>query len=227
MNSSRCRGSSGRTRWKTACCADARSFINPIPHVSFVHGADRVEYLRAPQGGAGLQPAVRGHRIHRRPRRVRPPAAADGRQARLLRPGRPELDPGRHRHRLRLAVQAADRLRRAQRHRRRCSATRSATCDSESDGTWTVKVRNRRTGDTRKINARFVFVGAGGDALPLLQKSGINGGEGLRRVPGRRKVPAHVEPGADRGAPGQGVRLPAARRAADVGAAPGRPDHQR
>ena len=25
---------------------DARTFINPIPHVSFVHGADRVDYLR-------------------------------------------------------------------------------------------------------------------------------------------------------------------------------------
>src|SRR4051794_6617909 len=25
---------------------DPRSFINPVPHVSFVHGADRVDYLR-------------------------------------------------------------------------------------------------------------------------------------------------------------------------------------
>ena len=25
---------------------DVRSFINPVPHVSFVHGADRVDYLR-------------------------------------------------------------------------------------------------------------------------------------------------------------------------------------
>jgi malate dehydrogenase (quinone) len=43
----------------------------------------------------------------------------------------------------------------------------------ESDGSWTLKVVNRRTRDQRKINAKFVFVGAGGGALPLLQKSGI------------------------------------------------------
>ena len=53
----------------------------------------------------------------------------------------------------------------------------------ESDGTWTVKVRNRRTGDVRRINTRFVFVGAGGDALSLLQKSGINEAKGYGGFP--------------------------------------------
>lgn len=36
-----------------------------------------------------------------------------------------------------------------------------------------MKVRNNRTGLRRTINANFVFIGAGGEALPLLQKSGI------------------------------------------------------
>ena len=67
---------------------DVRSFLNPIPHVSFVHGAANVEYLRGPPRRAGDQPAVRHDGVHRRPRRVRPPAAADGRQARLHRAGR-------------------------------------------------------------------------------------------------------------------------------------------
>src|SRR5262249_15988867 len=43
----------------------------------------------------------------------------------------------------------------------------------ERDGTWTLAIHNRRTGANRKLNARFVFIGAGGGALPLLQKSGI------------------------------------------------------
>jgi malate dehydrogenase (quinone) len=43
----------------------------------------------------------------------------------------------------------------------------------ESDGTWTVKVLNRRNRAERKINAKFVFVGAGGYTLPLLQRAGI------------------------------------------------------
>ena len=62
-------------------------------------------------------------------------------------------------------------------------------------------------GDKRKLNAEFVFVGAGGGALPLLQKVGHPGGQGVRRVPDRRPVPAHRQPGAGRRAPGQGVRI--------------------
>ena len=53
----------------------------------------------------------------------------------------------------------------------------------ESDGSWTVKIVNRRTGDKRKLNAKFVFVGAGGGALPLLQKSGIAEAKGLGGFP--------------------------------------------
>ena len=53
----------------------------------------------------------------------------------------------------------------------------------ESDGSWTLKVRNRRTGAVRRINARFVFVGAGGDALHLLQKSGIKESKGYGGFP--------------------------------------------
>ena len=38
---------------------------------------------------------------------------------------------------------------------------------------WKIKVKNVHTGDTSVVRANFVFVGAGGMALPLLQKSGI------------------------------------------------------
>jgi len=54
----------------------------------------------------------------------------------------------------------------------------------ESDGTWTVKVKdrlNRNHGST--IRAKFVFLGAGGGALNLLQKSGIKEGKGFGGFP--------------------------------------------
>ncbi len=41
------------------------------------------------------------------------------------------------------------------------------------DGTWDVRVLDRSRRTTATINARFVFVGAGGGALGLLQSSGI------------------------------------------------------
>jgi malate dehydrogenase (quinone) len=53
----------------------------------------------------------------------------------------------------------------------------------QSDGSWTLLIRNRRTGEKRKLNAKFVFVGAGGHALPLLQKSGIKEVKGFAGFP--------------------------------------------
>jgi malate dehydrogenase (quinone) len=53
----------------------------------------------------------------------------------------------------------------------------------ESDGSWTVKVVNRRTGEKPKLHSKFVFVGAGGGALPLLQKSGIKEAKGFGGFP--------------------------------------------
>src|ERR1700728_2748773 len=49
-----------------------------------------------------------------------------------------------------------------------CSDTRSATC---------------RVGENRTLGAKFVFVGAGGQALPLLQKSGIKESKGFGGFP--------------------------------------------
>ncbi|SDX95968.1 malate dehydrogenase (quinone) [Modestobacter sp. DSM 44400] len=43
----------------------------------------------------------------------------------------------------------------------------------ERDGRWTVTARDTRTDERRTVRTRFVFVGAGGGALPLLQRSGI------------------------------------------------------
>ncbi|TXC72802.1 malate dehydrogenase (quinone) [Sphingomonas ginsenosidivorax] len=41
------------------------------------------------------------------------------------------------------------------------------------DGTWRVTYRDMKTGDKQIVTAKFVFAGAGGGALPILQKSGI------------------------------------------------------
>jgi malate dehydrogenase (quinone) len=41
------------------------------------------------------------------------------------------------------------------------------------DGRWHVRVKDNHSGRSKTIDAGFVFLGAGGGALPLLQKSGI------------------------------------------------------
>src|SRR5699024_5607086 len=42
-----------------------------------------------------------------------------------------------------------------------------------ADGVWEVKVRNNRDGAIEYHTAKHVFIGAGGGALPLLQKTNI------------------------------------------------------
>src|SRR5215831_17171770 len=48
---------------------------------------------------------------------------------------------------------------------------------------WNVEIRDEKTGQHREIQTKFVFVGAGGGALPLLQKSGIPEGRGYAGFP--------------------------------------------
>src|SRR5690606_12829926 len=45
--------------------------------------------------------------------------------------------------------------------------------EREDDGRWEVETKDMNTGDKRKIKARFVFIGAGGRSLLLLEKSCI------------------------------------------------------
>jgi malate dehydrogenase (quinone) len=48
---------------------------------------------------------------------------------------------------------------------------------------WNVTVRDEMTGETEEIETKFVFIGAGGGSLPLLQKSGIPEGRGYAGFP--------------------------------------------
>src|SRR5512146_214364 len=51
------------------------------------------------------------------------------------------------------------------------------------DGRWHVRVKDNHTDQARTIDAGFVFLGAGGGALPLLQKSGIPEARGYGGFP--------------------------------------------
>lgn len=53
----------------------------------------------------------------------------------------------------------------------------------ETDGRWTVDVKDRIGGQKISAKARFVFIGAGGGALELLQSSGIPEAKGYGGFP--------------------------------------------
>jgi malate dehydrogenase (quinone) len=51
------------------------------------------------------------------------------------------------------------------------------------NGRWKVRVKNQLSGEVQKIEAGFVFLGAGGGALPMLQKSNIQESKGYGGFP--------------------------------------------
>jgi malate dehydrogenase (quinone) len=53
----------------------------------------------------------------------------------------------------------------------------------QKDAIWEVKVKELESGDKRKVKAKFVFIGAGGGSLPLLLKSDIPEGKGFGGFP--------------------------------------------
>ncbi|ALL07137.1 malate:quinone oxidoreductase [Pedobacter sp. PACM 27299] len=53
----------------------------------------------------------------------------------------------------------------------------------QKNGLWEVKVKDEATGDKRVVKAKFVFIGAGGGSLPLLEKSDIPEGKGFGGFP--------------------------------------------
>ncbi len=53
----------------------------------------------------------------------------------------------------------------------------------EKDHTWTIKVEDTKADEKRTVKARFVFIGAGGATLHLLDKSDVREGRGYGGFP--------------------------------------------
>jgi malate dehydrogenase (quinone) len=64
-----------------------------------------------------------------------------------------------------------------------CYNNRVTDIVREENGRWRVEVHDLDSGHTRSVKTKFVFIGAGGAALPLLQKSGIPEGRGYGGFP--------------------------------------------
>jgi malate dehydrogenase (quinone) len=161
---------------------DVRSFLNPIPHVSFVHGAKHIDYLRKRREALVANPLFSTMEFiddadefaRRLPfmaakRNFAEPVALNWTQ------NGTDVDFGS------LSRQLIGYT--AQRGMTTLFGHEVRDLVKESDGTWTLKIVNRRTRQQRKVNAKFVFVGAGGGALPLLQKSGIKEAKGFGGFP--------------------------------------------
>ena len=161
---------------------DVRSFLNPVPHVSYVQGADNVDYLRRRRETLVRNPLFAGMEFiddaDEFARRL--PLMAENRD--FAEPvglnwteAGTDVDFGALSKQL-LAFGTTRGMDTLFGHEVR-------DLHQESDGSWTVKVLNRRTGEKFSLASKFVFVGAGGWALPLLQKAGIREAKGFGGFP--------------------------------------------
>ena len=161
---------------------DVRSFLNPIPHVSFVQGADNVDYLRRRYEALVSNPLFASMEFidDRDEFTRRLPLMAAGRDfsepvgLNWTQDGT-DVDFGALSRQL-IGFGAKQGMSTLFGHE-------VSDLKQNSDGTWRVQVVNRRTDRKRTFHAKFVFVGAGGGALPLLQKAGIKEAKGFGGFP--------------------------------------------
>ncbi len=161
---------------------DAGGFLHRIPHASFVHGAERVGYLRRRRQALVANPLFARTELiddaDEFARRL--PFMAAGRD--LSQPvglnwaaDGTDVDFGALAKQLiGYAVRNGTTVLFGHEVRKLCR---------ESDGSWALTIRDRHTREKRCLKAKFVFVGAGGNALPLLQKSGITEARGFGGFP--------------------------------------------
>ena len=151
---------------------DPASFINAVPHVSFVRGDADAAYLKARHEAlvdnplfAGIEYLDDRDEIARRLPLMSAGRADDETLALNWSDGGTDVDFGSLTRQL-LGHHAPRGAELNYEHEVR-------NLKQNADSTWTVTVKDTRTGQKTRVNARFVFVGAGGGALHLLQKSGI------------------------------------------------------
>ncbi|MDO4928454.1 MAG: malate dehydrogenase (quinone) [Corynebacterium sp.] len=150
---------------------DPKEWINPVPHVSFGQGEEQVAFLRR-----------RYEALHRHPlfpnMEFTDDRAKFDEMLPLMGEGRPHSE--------KVAISWTDAgtdinygaltrqfLTHAQENGTQLRYGTEVVDINRENGKWKITMKNNHTKDTSVVRANFVFVGAGGMALPLLQKARI------------------------------------------------------
>lgn len=159
-----------------------RGFLNPVPHASFVRGARHVAFLRRRQRALAGNPLFAGTELIHDPDEFarRLPLMSAERDfsepiALNWAPQGTDVDFGA------LSRQLVDFC--VQHGTTALFGHEVRDLRRQGDGSWMLLLRDRRTGERSRLNAKFVFIGAGGNALPLLQRSGIREVRGFGGFP--------------------------------------------
>jgi malate dehydrogenase (quinone) len=158
-----------------------KEFVNPVSHLSFVHGAKWVEYLRARYRAMSCHHFFEQMSFSTDPKII-------GSWAPLLTEARGDVPIAATRMETGTDVNfgaASRKLLTWLGKQPKCGiATSHRVIDLDKTAAgWDVSIRDLATGQIRRNRAKFVFVGAGGGSLHLLQKAGIPESKGLGGFP--------------------------------------------
>lgn len=159
------------------------TFIHNVPHMSFVWGAENVDYLKKRQEALVKNPLFKEMQFSDDPEQLQKwmPLVMKGRDvtipvaATYMKTGT-DVDFG-------MLTRELFSFLKNQQGVKLHLLHEVTDLEKIEDGSWNVKVKHTRTHDTRTVNAGFVFIGAGGGALPLLEKSDIKEAEGYGGFP--------------------------------------------
>ena len=168
---------------KTGVMTDPRAFINYTPHMSFVWGDDNIAYLKKRWEALKASPLFAGMEYSEDPEQLRKwvPLMMEGRDpkqkvAATWSPLGTDCEWGE------VTRQYVAHLQKQPSFSLRLS-TEVESITKNGDGSWRVSAKNLKDGTRRTLDAKFVFIGAGGGALHLLQKSGIPEGDDYAGFP--------------------------------------------
>ncbi|UVL10544.1 malate dehydrogenase (quinone) [Pseudomonas rhodesiae] len=150
-----------------------RSFINSTPHMSFVWGDDNIKFLKKRYEALQASPLFAGMQYSEDPAQIAKwvPLMMEGRDpnqkiAATWTPIGTDVNFGE------ITRQFVAHLKTTPKFDLKLSSEVQDITKND-DGSWRVSYKNLKDGTKTETDAKFVFIGAGGGALHLLQKSGI------------------------------------------------------
>ncbi|WJH42363.1 malate dehydrogenase (quinone) [Aliirhizobium terrae] len=162
---------------------EPRSFINSTPHMSFVWGDQNTEFLAKRFEALKASPLFAGMEFSNDHAQIAKwvPLMMEGRDpnqklAVTWSPLGTDVNFGE------ITRQYVTSLKGKQTFTLRTNSEVTAI-ERNDDGTWSVSFDDSKNGSSTTLKAKFVFLGAGGGALPLLQMSGIPEGDAYAGFP--------------------------------------------
>ncbi|WP_192820772.1 malate:quinone oxidoreductase [Rufibacter sp. LB8] len=162
---------------------DPKTFISPVPHMSFVWGENNVNFLRKRYQAMVASPLFQDMQFTQNPDQIKDwmPLVMEGRNE-TQQVAATRMDLG-------TDVNFGCLTRNLFKHLKSLGGVELhlnhevTKLKQKEDGLWRVRVKNLATDVKRRARAKFVFIGAGGGSLPLLLASGIPEGEGFGGFP--------------------------------------------